>query len=568
MTQRLIIVESPSKAKHIQHYVEPGDRVVASFGHVRDLPKKEMGVERPNYVPTYVPTEKGARTLSQLRKEMYGVDMVILASDPDREGEGIAWHLREALKLKPGQYQRVTYGEVTKSAIQHALANPRDIDMKLVAAQEARRVLDRLVGYRLSFPLGDAINAGLDWEKRQERQASAGRVQTPVLRLIVEREEEINKFKSTKHYSVILTTEFGFDATWDTKPFLSDEKPYVTDRLLAMQAASPRTITVMEQATKRRTRRPNPPFTTSTMQQVASVRLKINSTKIMDAAQKLFEAGAITYHRTDSVNLASEAVDAIRAYAKSKGLPLPDKPQVYENKESAQEAHEAVRPVDPTILRADGYPKGKDLTIDALRLYEIIHERAIACQLADKVDDVTTLVAVGEVQGKEFQYQAKAVRNVEPGFTVLTKVDEKDESVDMPPLEKGQVIKVDKGEVKDRKTNPPPRFTEATLLAQLDKLGIGRPSTWAGILANITGKKFIHIDKKSLQYSPTQLGKDIIDRVRPTTFAGIDFTSTMEHHLDLIAKGKSRFVDVVQVMDEIIDEDLEIIRTGKVPTTE
>lgn len=550
---RLMIVESPSKAKHIQHMLGSDYRVIASFGHIRDLPEKQMGVEKPKYAPQYEITSKSKDTVAKLKREAQYADEIILASDPDREGEAIAWHLREALGLKPGTYKRVTYNEVTETALKAALAKPRDIDMKLVAAQEARRVLDRLVGYRLSYPLCKALNG----------RFSAGRVQTPVVRLIVEREDEISSFKSTKHFGVVLHTEFGFDADWDTRPFVTEEKPYVTDRMLAMTAASVKTVTVVDQSTKKSNRRPQPPFTTSTMQQTASTKLKMGSDKTMAAAQELFEGGLITYHRTDSVSLAAEAIEAIRSYASKIGLPLPKTPQVYKSKGNAQEAHEAVRPADPFKEYPTETLSGQKLSENAKKLYRLIHDRAIACQLADKVDEVTTLVASGTADEREFKYGAKAVRNLERGYTALTGFDDDDDKVsEMPPLKKGQVIAIKKGEITDKKTNPPPRYSESSLLQALEKLGIGRPSTWASILTNILSKEFIKADSKR-QFTPTDNGVRLIRRVDTTTFASIDFTATMEEHLDMITRGESRFIDVVSTMDEILDNDLKIIVEGK-----
>lgn len=372
----LMIVESPSKAKKIGQMLGREYRVVASVGHVRDLPPKSMGVAPPDFRPEYEPTDSGKKALAKLRKEMKGCDRILLATDPDREGESIAWHLKEALRLSDSRIARVTYNSVTESAVKEAIKNAGKINMRLVAAQEARRVLDRLVGYTLSFPLSDAIGD----------RASAGRVQTPTLIILAERDRAIKNFKPTKHFTATLTTEPGFDAEWITKPFVTEDAPYVLDRSIAEKAASAKAIVVDSYEQKKVARKPPAPFTTSVMQQAASAKLSMSAKDSMAAAQKLFENGLITYHRTDSTYLEPDSIKAIREVLKAKGLPIPDKPPVHKSKAGAQEAHEAIRPTDPTLANPTG-----SLVSNKRRLYHLIHKHTLASQMANKIERVTTI---------------------------------------------------------------------------------------------------------------------------------------------------------------------------------
>lgn len=474
----LMIVESPVKAKKIGPMLERDYRVIASFGHIRDLPPKSMGVEPPDFRPEYEPTDSGKGALAKLRKELKGCDHVLLATDPDREGESIAWHLKEALRLSEEKISRVTYNSVTESAVKEAIKNAGKINMRLVAAQEARRVLDRLVGYTLSFPLSDAIGD----------RASAGRVQTPTLIILAERDRAIKNFKPTNHFTATLTTEPGFDAEWITKPFVTEDKPYVMDRSLAEKAASAKAIVVDSYEQKKVARKPPAPFTTSVMQQAASAK------DSMAAAQKLFENGLITYHRTDSTHLEPDAVKAIREVLKSKGLPVLDKPPTHKSKAGAQEAHEAIRPTDPALANPTG-----SLGPNERRLYDLIHKHTLASQMANRIERVTTIKAHAEIDGQRFNYQAKATEVLDKGYTALTGRGKDDEpAVKLPKIEKGEAIPVEKGKVVDKKTSAPPKFKEGTLIRELERLGIGRPSTWTAISQSIVGKTCIRTDEQGV----------------------------------------------------------------------
>ena len=538
----LIIVESPVKAKKLQGFLGREYTVQASMGHIRDLPVKQIGVKKPDYTPEYVFTERGQEVSNRLKTALGRADRIILATDPDREGEAIAWHLAEALGLKADKTARATYNAVTEEAVRDAIANPRKINMHLVRAQEARRVLDRLVGYRLSFPLADAIGV---------KGASAGRVQTPAVRIIVERDDQIANFKPTDHFGVTLTAKDGYTLEWQTAPFVSETFPFVLDESLAERAAAFRALTVDASESKQSRRRPPPPFTTSTLQQEASTQLKMPSATCMTLAQKLFEEGLITYHRTDSVTLEPKAIEDIRAYAKSKGLPLPREPQKHTTKgANAQEAHEAIR---PTHIEND------NPAIDGamLALYRLIHARALTSQLADKVEKITTIKAHAEQGGERFDYLARAVQTVEPGYSILAGDENKTKT--LPDLRTGETIVITNGEVVAKRTKAPSRFNEGTLIKELTRLEIGRPSTWAAIIESIKEKGYVTVDKNGWM-SGTDVGRSIIERVRKTKFASLEFTSFMEKQLDLIASGKSTYQLVVSGMDGIVDSDLKLIK--------
>ncbi len=518
----LMIVESPSKAKKIGQMFGRDYRVVASVGHIRDMPPKSMGVAPPDFRPEYEPTDSGKSALTKLRKEMKDCDHILLATDPDREGEAIAWHLKEALRLSDSKIARVTYNSVTESAIRDAIRNAGKINMRLVAAQEARRVLDRLVGYTLSFPLSDAIG----------ERASAGRVQTPTLMILAERDRAIAKFKPTKHFTAVLTTEPGFEATWNTKPFVTEDQPYVLDRSLAEKAAGVSSIIVDSYEQKKVARKPPAPFTTSVMQQAASAKLSMSAKDSMAAAQKLFENGLITYHRTDSTYLEPDSIKAIREVLKSKGLPVPDTPQSHKSKAGAQEAHEAIRPTDPS----NDNPTGT-LGPNERRLYALIHKQTLASQMANKIERVTTIKAHADVDGQRFEYQAKATEVLEKGYTALTGQGADDEpAVTLPKIEKGESIPVSEGKVVDKKTSAPPKFKEGSLIKELERLGIGRPSTWAAIIQNIFGKNCIRTDEQGV------LCPDRVGLQSPSTGGGLSSRRTCPRAVSETANDPGNFV--------------------------
>lgn len=547
MCVKLLILESPGKVKKVQAFLGPDWKVVASVGHVRDLPVKEMGVAAPDFKPLYQPTERGADVLKRLGALAKQADAVYLATDPDREGEAIAWHVADALKLKDAK--RVTYGEITESAVKAAVQAPRAIDMALVAAQEGRRVLDRFCGYLVSGPLSRAVGTRL----------SAGRVQSPALRLVVERERAIRSFVSVTHYGAELA--FAGDggewkAAWVVKPWLEEGQEYFLDQALAAKVAALRPLAVVDCEESESHAAPPPPFTTSSLQQAASNALKFNPKQTMSLAQALYEQGHITYMRTDSPNLSQEAVEAIRAYAEEHGWPLPDKPRTWKAKSGAQEAHEAIRPTHVEVEEAGE-------TADEKALYRLIRVRALASQLTDAVYAVRVLRLSADVDGKQAMFEAKGRTLQEQGWKVLlvaddaTKDDTEDDAPDnpVPALQTGVEVTALSGRVLTKKTKPPVRYTLASLVRELENRGIGRPSTFAAILDTIQAREYIKEEKRFLM--PTPLGEQVVDAlVGVFSFVDYAFTKEMEQALDDIASGKAKYQHIVatafnRLMEEV-----------------
>jgi len=549
MCAKLLILESPGKVKKVQEILGPGWKVAASVGHVRDLPVKEMGVTAPDFKPQYLPTDRGKDVLSRLAGMVKNAEEVFLATDPDREGEAIAWHLQDALKLKNAK--RVTYAEITESAIRAALSAPRSIDMALVAAQEGRRVLDRFCGYMVSGPLANSIGA-------TGEKLSAGRVQSPAVRLVVEREKEIKAFSSTTHYGAELTFENvdnitdGWKAAFLVKPWLPDSaggQEYLLDKPLAEKAAALRTLDVLDCAESESSAAPPAPFTTSTLQQTASSSLKFTPKQTMQLAQRLYEQGAITYMRTDSPNLSQEAVHAIRAYCETKGWPLVETPRTWKSKEGAQEAHEAIRPTHIEIEEAGE-------TVDEKALYRLIRLRSLACQLEDAVYAVRTLQLGAAMDGKQALFEAKGRTLLSQGWKVLADQEggphsegegeegEKEPSNPVPAMKPGTKATALTGTVTTKKTKPAARFTEASLIRELEKRGIGRPSTYAAIIDTIASRKYVTTEKRFLV--PTPLGEKIVFGLcGHFSFIEYDFTRNMEQSLDDIAEGKAEYRAVI-----------------------
>lgn len=568
MCAKLLILESPGKVKKVQEILGPGWKVTASVGHVRDLPVKEMGVAAPDFKPQYIPTDRGKDVLSRLAGMVKNAEEVFLATDPDREGEAIAWHLQDALKLKNAK--RVTYTEITEAAIRAALSAPRSIDMAQVAAQEGCRVLDRFCGYMVSGPLSNATGEKL----------SAGRVQSPAVRLVVDREKEIKAFSSTTHYGAELTFENvdnitdGWKAVFLVKLWLPDSaagQEYLLDKSLAEKAAALRALDVLDCKESESHTAPPAPFTTSTLQQAASSSLKFTPKQTMQLAQRLYEQGAITYMRTDSPNLSQEAVHAIRAYCETKGWPLVETPRTWKSKEGAQEAHEAIRPTHIEIEEAGE-------TADEKALYRLIRLRSLACQLEDAVYAVRTLQLGAEMDGKQALFEAKGRTLLSQGWKVLADQEngpcaegegaeegEKEPLNPVPAMKPGTKATALTGTVTTKKTKPAARFTEASLIRELEKRGIGRPSTYAAIIDTISSRKYITTEKRFLV--PTPLGEKIVSGLcGHFSFIEYDFTRTMEQSLDDIAEGKADYRAVIaSAHDQLSREVLEFAKaTGKV----
>ena len=560
MCAKLLILESPGKVKKVQEILGPGWKVAASVGHVRDLPTKEMGVAARDFKPQYVPTDRGKEVLARLAGLVKNADAIYLATDPDREGEAIAWHLADALKLKDAK--RVTYAEITEKVIKTALDAPRSIDMALVAAQEGRRVLDRFCGYMVSGPLSNVAGQKL----------SAGRVQSPAVRLVVEREREIQNFYSMTHYGAELTFENvdnitdGWKATWQVKPWLEEGKGYLADRSLAEKAASLRSLEVIDCQESESRSAPPAPFTTSSLQQAASNALKFSPKQTMQLAQKLYEGGHITYMRTDSPNLSLDAVEAIRAFCESQNWPLVEKPRTWKSKEGAQEAHEAIRPTHIGVEDAGD-------TADKKALYRLIRLRSLASQLEDAVYAVRVLQLGAELDGKQAVFEARGRTMLSQGWKVLAANDAATEDADdsaepenpVPAMKPGTCPTALSGAVLTKKTKPAARYTEASLVRELEKRGIGRPSTYAAILDTIMIRGYVKTEKRNLV--PTPLGAVVVDSLCGNfSFVEYEFTRTMEQALDDMAAGKAQYRTVISEAHTRLEQELQTFAkaTGKV----
>ncbi len=539
---KLLIVESPGKKAKIQSILGDGWRVEASVGHVRDLPERELGVDLENeFKPLYVATDRGAGVLAKLEGMARNADEVYLATDPDREGEAIAWHLMDALHLK--NPKRVTFHAITEKDVTGGVAAPRTIDMALVRAQEGRRVLDRFCGYMVSGLLSRAIG---------QNKLSAGRVQSPALRLVVEREREIRAFKSTTHFGVDLTFEAvegitdGWKASWKPKKgWLDEDQEYFLDKTVAEKIAALRTLDVLDCKESQSRQAPPAPFTTSTLQQAASNALKFNPKRTMEVAQLLYQGGHITYMRTDSPNLSASAIDELRTFAEAQGWPLPDKPRTWASKEGAQEAHEAIRPTHWEVEEAGD-------SDDEKALYRLIRLRALACQLAEAVYAVRVAELSADVEGKTAHFEARGRTLVDPGFKVVMATDqaahddgdEAEPDNAIPALTPGQKATALEGKLQTKKTKPAARFTEASLVRELEKRGIGRPATYAVIMDNIVQRGYVALDKRNLV--PAPIGEKIVDTLLGNfDFVDFEFTRSMEEDLDDVASGKKQYHDIV-----------------------
>ena len=542
----LLILESPGKVKKVQSILGADWKVAASVGHVRDLPERELGIALPDFTATYIPTERGKDVLKRLAALVKDASAVYLATDPDREGEAIAWHVADALRLK--NPKRVTYSEITASAIQAALKAPRSLDMALVAAQEARRVLDRFCGYLVSGPLSRAAGTRL----------SAGRVQSPAVRLVVERERAIKGFISVTHYGAELAFIGGWSATWLTKPWLQTGQEYLLDTALADRAAAVPALTVKECKESESHTAPPAPFTTSSLQQAASNALKFTPKQTMQLAQRLYEAGHLTYMRTDSPNLSAEAVVEIRAFCEERGWPLVEAPRTWKSKEGAQEAHEAVRPTHIDVEDAGE-------TADEQALYRLIRLRTLASQLADAVYDVRTLRFAAPLDGKEAVFEARGRVLREPGWKVLiatdaATLDERDDEGDgpenpVPMLSQGTSVCAASGKVLTKKTKPPTRFSEASLVRELENRGIGRPATFAAIVDTIMSRAYVRVEKRFLV--PTPVGEQVVDLLSGAfSFLDYTFTREMEDNLDAIAGGAASYKEVMEMAYAQLEKEL------------
>lgn len=578
MAKHLVIVESPAKAKTIEKYLGKDFKVLASYGHVRDLIPKEGAVETDNnFKMNYSVVERSEKHINNIKKELRKAESLYLATDPDREGEAISWHLYELLKemklMKDKRTYRVAFNEITRQAVTNAVANPREITMDLVNAQQARRALDYLVGFNLSPLLWRKIRRGL----------SAGRVQSPALRMIVERELEIEAFDPKEHWSIESDNQFGRNRFGSKLSILSGEKVRqftITNEADAQKAQRNLTriangqLVVNQVEKKQRKRNPSPPFTTSTLQQEASRKLGFGAQKTMRTAQKLYEGidigdgqvGLITYMRTDSVSLSGDAISDIRTLINKRygAQNLPDTAPVYKTKaKNAQEAHEAIRPSsamnEPEIIK-------QHLGDNEYRLYSLIWQRTIACQMIHATfDTVSVDLACGA--DNMFRSSGSTIRN--PGFMQVyteglddNKKDDTKENI-LPPLKAGDKVKLKEIRLEQHFTEPPPRFSEATLVKTLEEYGIGRPSTYASIITTLQDRGYAEIENK--RFHPTDVGRVVVRFLTQhfTQYVDYDFTAQLEDTLDEISRGETGWLPLMQkfwtTFKVLVDDKMETV---------
>ncbi len=574
MPKNLVIVESPAKARTIERYLGADYKVLASYGHVRDLPenpgKGKFGVDVDHdFAPEYVITEDRRKQVAEITKAARSADMVFLATDLDREGEAIAWHVAEAANIPAERTQRVTFSEITEPAIREAFANPRDIDQNLVDAQQTRRIVDRLVGYTLSPLLGKKVQRGL----------SAGRVQSVAVRLVVEREREINAFTAREYWSIetLLASAAGERFAADlvridgAAPEIGDEATSDV-HVAAIRELHP---IVTKVGTRTQKRSPSAPFTTSTLQQEASRKLGFSPKRTMSVAQRLYEGtetpqghvGLITYMRTDSTAIAGIAMGEAREvigerYGEPYTMP---KGRVYKTKaKGAQEAHESIR---PTSFRRDPDSMAAYLKPDEARLYRLIWQRALASQMAPKELETTTI----ELADGRYELRASATKVLFDGFAIVytegrddLSGDEDDEAgPKLPGLTDGAVSSVEDVTPTQHFTEPPPRFTEATLIKALEEHGIGRPSTYAATISTITDRGYVRVEERRLH--PEQVADVVTDLLVKHfgDYVDVEFTARMEEELDEIAQGERGWVPLLRAFygplrDRVAEKDIEI----------
>jgi DNA topoisomerase-1 len=540
----LVIVESPTKSRTIQNFL-PNDYVVlSSFGHIRDLPKSDLGIDTEHdFEPHYVVPRKAQPHLKELKKELKNADMVILATDEDREGEAISWHLAQALKLDDKKTQRIVFHEITKSAIEEALKNPREIDMNLVDAQQARRVLDRLVGYKLSPFLWKKVVRGL----------SAGRVQSVTVRLIVDRERKIENFKSDEYWTV--EAELQKDTTTFTAslhaqngkaiPKLGIKAKEDSDKILKDLEGAEYKIQSIERKETRRN--PLPPFTTSTLQQEASKKFGMPSRMTMAIAQALYEHGHITYHRTDSVNLSGQSLSAAKKYIEKEfGAKHYFFRKFKTKSKGAQEAHEAIRPTSP-----QKNPDSLKLDSRQKKMYDLIWRRFVASQMTQAIFDATTV----DISGGVYTFRSNGSILKFDGFLKVYPM--KFEENELPELSEQEILELIKLTPAQHFTQPPARYSEATLIKELEKNGIGRPSTYAPTISTIQDRNYVEKNDQK-KFAPTEIGITVNDLLVEhfPRIVDIHFTAEMEEDLDKIADGKKKWVPIIREFYEPFAERL------------
>jgi len=555
----LIIVESPAKARTIKNFLGKDYEVIASKGHIRDLPKSRFGItieEGTNHlVPAYSVAKENAAIVKEIKALASKADTIYIATDEDREGEAIGWHIAHAIKKDPEELPRIVFHEITKTAINHALENSRKIDMDMVNAQQARRMLDRVVGYKLSPLLASKIQKGL----------SGGRVQSSSLKIVVDREREIRAFVPEEYWTIDTFFKTDIEATLSVYDDKKMSKLSITNKDEASQivkSVNGDTFVISKIETKQRKSSTPPPFMTSTLQQTASSKLGFSPQKTMMVAQSLYEGvktpegttGVITYMRTDSLNMAAEAVSAVREAILNRfgEKYLPPEAKVYAKKsKGAQEAHEAIR---PTMLEFTPEIAQKFLKADEIKLYRLIYERFMSCQMNDATFEQQSITFLG----KNSTYRATGRKLIFDGFYALTGAEDKDKL--LPTLKEGEKIELQSIQPEQHFTEPPSRYSEASLIKKLESEGIGRPSTYAPTVATLSGRTYVTIEKK--QIVPTEMAFTVTELLEKH-FANIvdsSFTANMEEKLDEVSEGK---VDWQKLLSDFYTPFMEQVAEGK-----
>lgn len=565
----LVIVESPAKAKTIKKYLGSSYKVMASMGHLRDLPKSQLGVDLDKgFAPKYITIRGKGDLLSKLKKEAKAANKVLLATDPDREGEAISWHLAQILEMPLDSNCRIAFNEITKSAVKAAVKNPRPINLDLVDAQQARRVLDRIVGYQISPLLWKKVKKGL----------SAGRVQSVATRLVCDREEEIASFVPKEYHTITVALQKGksvFTARLygDGKKKLEIASQTQADAVLKdLQGASYRVKAVKR---SEKTKAPTPPFITSTLQQEASKKYGYTAKKTMSAAQQLYEGvevegyglvGLITYMRTDSLRISTEAQTEAREYILGRygKAYLPTRPRVYKTKKSAQDAHEAIRPsmveITPDLVK-------KTLPADQYKLYKLIWERFIASQMESAVYDMVQLDITADsylfkASGSKLKFQGFMALYSEAKDVTVQDLENPEENAHLPQLEEGEMLTCKEVSSKQHFTQPPLRYSEAALIKALEENGIGRPSTYAPTVSTILQRGYVVREGKTL--SPTELGTVITGIMKEffRDIVDVEFTANMEENLDKVEEGGKDWVEILREFYEPFSKTIAVAESG------
>lgn len=556
----LVIVESPAKAKTIKKYLGGNYEVIASMGHVRDLPKTRLSVDiKKKFAPKYEIIKGKEKLVEELKELAEKSDKIYLATDPDREGEAISWHLAYILGLPLDDNNRVEFNEITKNGVTNGMAHPRSINIDLVNAQQARRILDRLVGYKLSPFISQKIRRGL----------SAGRVQSVAVRIIVDREEEIRKFKPEEYWTIDAKfipkgsrKSFSASLYSDANGKIKIENQEQAEKIEEDLADAEYMITKVKHGTRRKT--PAPPFITSTLQQEASIKLGFQSRRTMKVAQELYEGvdiegmgatGLITYMRTDSLRISDVAKEEAAQYILNRFGEkfLPAKPRVFKTKSNAQDGHEAIRPSMPSLSPED---VKASLTSDQFKLYNLIWNRFMASQMSDCIQKTTQ----AEISAKEYIFKASGYYVDFEGFTTLyveSKDTEEEKSTQLPPLEKDMPVKCKELKKNQHFTQPPARYTEASLIKALEEYGIGRPSTYAATITTITSREYVKREAKTLY--PTELGEVMTNllKERFPKIVNYKFTAQMEEKLDEVEHGQEEWVELLDEFYSDFDKTLK-----------